>query len=533
MHPPSSAAVSTSTIPGVLDIFFEIFLEASSIAATPAFMSDDPRPYSRSPCVSPANGSRVHALEPSGTTSRWPVRHSGAFEGDPPARAITLVRASAYSWYSTRKPHCSRSAPACRAQSRSRPGGLTVSKRSSERVRAMASCSLMRTDDTSPIPLTGFKRTHTIPWPYPERRGARMFPTQRRTVLAAVLAAFACSAIAQQSPAAGGKHHSLPATLETVQWGWLDPKEPPKLTVDSGDTISIETMMHGHDKVQPGITMDEIVALRKANPGGGPHSMTGPIYVNGAEPGDVMEIRILKIVPKPFGVSLNLPGKDFPTIGALAPEMPNGFIKWFKLDLANNRAEFKPGILVELQPFPGTLAVGIDPNDPSPRKGGVKDDPMAPVSTLRPWKNGSNMDINELQAGSKIFIPVFIKGGLIWTGDSHCRQGNGEVSLTALECSYKEIMIQPVVRKDMKLEWPRLETTTHWITTGMDEDLNKAMVNATREAVNFLTEQKMVPLDRYEAYSLVSMVGDCRVSQVVDIRKGVHCMIPKNIFTRK
>ena len=361
-----------------------------------------------------------------------------------------------------------------------------------------------------------------------------MFPTQRRTLLAAVLAAFACSAIAQQQPAAkGGKHHQLPATLETVQWGWLDPKEPPKLTVDSGDTISIETMMHGHDKVQPGTTIEQVVELRKANPGGGPHSMTGPIYVNGAEPGDVMEIRILKIVPKPFGVSLNLPGKDFPTIGALAPEMPNGFIKWFKLDLANNRAEFKPGILVELEPFPGTLAVGIDPNDPSPRKGGVKDDPMAPVSTLRPWKNGSNMDINELQAGSKIFIPVFIKGGLIWTGDSHCRQGNGEVSLTALECSYKEIMIQPVVRKDMKLEWPRLETKTHWITTGMDEDLNKAMVNATREAVNFLTEQKMVPLDRYEAYSLVSMVGDCRVSQVVDIRKGVHCMIPKNIFTRK
>src|SRR5213592_896752 len=119
MHPPSSAAVSTSTIPRVLDIFFEIFLEASSIAATPAFVSDDPRPYSRSPCVSPANGSRVHALTPSGTTSRWPVRHSGAFEGDPPARAITLVRASAYSRYSTRKPHCSRSAPACRAQSRS------------------------------------------------------------------------------------------------------------------------------------------------------------------------------------------------------------------------------------------------------------------------------------------------------------------------------------------------------------------------------------------------------------------------------
>ena len=361
-----------------------------------------------------------------------------------------------------------------------------------------------------------------------------MFSTHRRMVLAAVLAAFACTAIAQQQPAAkGGKHHRLPATLETVQWGWLDPKEPPKLTINSGDTVSIETMMHSHDKVQPGITMEQIVELRKANPGGGPHSMTGPIYVNGAEPGDVMEIRILKIVPKSFGISFNLPGKEFPSVGALAPEMPEGLIKFWSIDPAKKTVEFKPGIVVELQPFPGTLAVGIDPNDPSPRKGGVKDDPMAPVSTLRPWKNGSNMDINELQAGSKIFIPVFIKGGLIWTGDSHCRQGNGEVSLTALECSYEEIVLQPIVRKDMKLEWPRLETRTHWITTGFDEDLNKAMVNATREAVNFLAEQKTVPMSKAEAYLLVSVVGDCRVSQVVDIRKGVHCMIPKNIFTRK
>ena len=361
-----------------------------------------------------------------------------------------------------------------------------------------------------------------------------MIPTHmKRTIaVAAVLAAFAGTALAQKD-AKSGKAHRLAATLETVQWGWLDPKEPPKLTIDSGDTVSIETMMHSHDKVQPGITMEQVIELRKANPGGGPHSMTGPIYVNGAEPGDVLEIRILKIVPKAFGVNFNLPGKEFPTIGALASEMPDGFIRFYKLDLAKKQTEFKPGIMIDLQPFPGTLAVGIDPNDPSPRKGGVKDDPMAPVSTLRPWKNGSNMDINELQAGSTIFIPVFIKGGLIWTGDSHCRQGNGEVSLTALECSYKEIVLQPIVRKDLKLEWPRIETKTHWITVGLDEDLNKAMVNATREAVDFLANQKMVPMNRYEAYALVSMVGDCRVSQVVDVRKGVHCMIPKSIFRNK
>lgn len=354
-----------------------------------------------------------------------------------------------------------------------------------------------------------------------------------RVVAVAACAALAASAFAQQKGTPGAKVYRLAASPDTVQWGWLDPKEPPKLTVNSGDIVSVETMMHALDKVQPGTTIEQIVELRKANPGGGPHSVTGPIYVNGAEPGDVLEIRILRIVPKPVGVNFNLPGKEFPTIGALASEFPEGFVKFFKLDVAKRRAEFKPGIVLDLQPYPGVLAVGIDPNDPAPRKGGVKDDPMAPVSTLRPWKNGSNMDINELQAGSKIFIPVFLKGGLIWTGDSHCRQGNGEVNLTALECSFKEFVIQPVVRKDMKLEWPRIETKTHWITTGFDEDLNKAMVNATREAVNFLAEQKMVPLSRYEAYALVSMVGDCRVSQVVDIRKGVHCMIPKSVFAKK
>ena len=162
----------------------------------------------------------------------------------------------------------------------------------------------------------------------------------------------------------GGTFHALPATLETTQWGWLDPKEPPKLGVNSGDTVAVETMMHAHNKVQPGTTMDEIIALRKANPGGGPHSLTGPIYVNGAEPGDVMEIRILKITPKAFGTNFNLPGKEFPTIGALASEMPDGFVKYFYLDLDKKQAEFKPGITIDLQPFPGTLAVGIDPKDP-------------------------------------------------------------------------------------------------------------------------------------------------------------------------
>ena len=117
---------------------------------------------------------------------------------------------------------------------------------------------------------------------------------------------------------AAGKHHVLKATPENVQWGWLDPKEPARLTIDSGDTVSIETLMHAKDQIKTGVSMEKIVELRKANPGGGPHSLTGPIEVNGAEPGDVLEIRILKIVPKKLGTNFNLPGKEFPTIGALA-----------------------------------------------------------------------------------------------------------------------------------------------------------------------------------------------------------------------
>jgi len=312
------------------------------------------------------------------------------------------------------------------------------------------------------------------------------------------------SAVAQESK---GKHYSLPANKDTVQWGWYDPTEKPKLVVNSGDTVSIETLRHAMDEIKPGVPIDEIVRLRLANPGGGPHSITGPIFVNGAEPGDVMEIRILKIVMKDSAFNFNLPGKQFPTVGQLASEFPDG--------------------------YPGTIAVGPDPNEPKEKAGPPIHDAKGRTSTLRPWKNGSNMDVNELQAGSTLYLQVFQKGGLIWTGDSHCLQGAGEVNLTALECSYKEIEIQPIVRKALHIDWPRAETSTNWVFMGFDEDLNEAMRIAVNETVNFLAEQKMVPMSREEAYALASIVGDCRVSQVVDIRKGVHCLIPKSIFTKK
>lgn len=337
---------------------------------------------------------------------------------------------------------------------------------------------------------------------------------------------------------ATGKHYTLPATPETVQWGWLDVNEKPKLTVNSGDTVSVETWYHALDKIRPTSTaspvngpgMDELAKLRKENDGGGPHSITGPIFVNGAEPGDTLEIRILKIVPKEYGQNFNLPGKEFPT-GLLPKEFPEGFVRYYKFDLAKMQTQFKPGVMLDLKPFPGIIAAGVDPNEPAAKAGPPIKDAKGRTSTLRPWKNGSNMDLNELQAGSTLFLPVFQKGGLIWIGDAHCQQGNGEVNLEALECAYKEIEIQPIVRKDMKIEWPQAENKDYWIFMGFDEDLTEAMKIAVRNTIDWLSTQKMAPMDRYEAYALASMAADCRVTQMVDIRKGVHCMVPKSIFT--
>jgi len=351
-------------------------------------------------------------------------------------------------------------------------------------------------------------------------------------VLAAVLLGFSPPIRAQRAnAAAAGKHYTLAASKETVQWGWLDVNEQPKLNINSGDTVSIETWYHALDQIKPDLPMEDIARLRKENDGGGPHSLTGPIYVNGAEPGDTLEIKILKIVPKEYGQNFNLPGKQFPT-GLLPSEFPEGFVRYYKLDPAKMQTEFKPGIVLDLKPFPGIVAVGVDPNEPKEKAGPPIHDARGRTSSLRPWKNGSNMDLNELQAGSTLYIPVFQKGGLIWVGDAHCRQGNGEVNLEALECAFREIELQPIVRKDLKIDWPRAETRDNWIFMGFDEDLTEAMKIAVRNTIDWLSTQTMAPMSRYEAYALTSLAGDCRVTQMADIRKGVHCMVPKSIFVR-
>src|SRR5947208_6424123 len=216
----------------------------------------------------------------------------------------------------------------------------------------------------------------------------------------------------------GRSLHVLPATLETTQWGWFDNAQPPVLRINAGDTVALETMMHSHNQVVPGTTIEQIKKLRTDYPGRGPHTVTGPIYVEGAEPGDVLKVTINKIVPRAYGVNFNVPGMfgEFPSI------YQDGQVKYLYLDWDKKVAEFLPGVLIPLRPFPGTL--GVARKEPGR------------YSTVPPGEYAGNIDVRDFVEGTTLYVPVFVRGALLWSGDWHAAQGNGEVNLTALAPAY-------------------------------------------------------------------------------------------------
>ena len=310
-----------------------------------------------------------------------------------------------------------------------------------------------------------------------------------------------------------GRVHLLPATLDTVQWGWFDNSEPPVLTIKPGDTVVMETMMHSHNQIVPGLSVEEIKALRVDNPGRGPHSVTGPVYVEGVEPGDVLKVRINRIVPRAYGANFNLPGM----LGQFPGEFPEGQVRYFYLDTRRMMTEFAPGIEIPLAPFPGILGVArAEPGQ---------------YSTVPPGRFGGNMDIRELKEGTTLYVPVFVAGALLWSGDSHAAQGNGEVNLTALETAFKELSLTVDVVKGKSLEWPRIETPTHWITMGADPNLNGALAILLDETSTFLSEQRGMSTDA--ARRLVPQVSDCRIAEVVNQSKVLYCMNAKDWKTLK
>ena len=349
------------------------------------------------------------------------------------------------------------------------------------------------------------------------------------TALAAVgpqFARLAHAAETETTPAGSaangdGRVHVIESTRETVRLGVFDATLPPILTIESGDRVSFpNTWSHFMNELQPGVPISRLAELRTSNPGRGPHSIIGPIAVKDAEPGDVVEIRYRRLRPEAWGAVFNNPAEL--STGLLPQDFSEGQIKYVYLDLAKMEGKFAPNITIPLTPFQGTL--GVAPPDGSfpPLSPGV-------TSSVPPGPHGGNLDLRELTEGSILYLPVWKPGALIYTGDSHAVQGDGEISLTALETRMQEVLIQVVLHKQKNFQWPVAETATHWIIMGLDKDLNTAMTLAARNAIAFLASRaKLTP---HDAYALCSIAVSFRVTQVVDIVRGVHAMIPKSLFT--
>jgi acetamidase/formamidase len=313
--------------------------------------------------------------------------------------------------------------------------------------------------------------------------------------------------------------HRLEVTPATVAYGYYWSEAAPVLRIASGDIIDVDTMLTNTPagltragvpdaKIQASLKsiVTEVTGDRKG-PGG--HILTGPVYVEDAEPGDVLEVKILAIdLALDYGYngcSGYLPDnceKDVP-------------VKILALNRQKMTAEFEPGITIPLHPFFGSMGVA-----PAPEAGRV--------SSVPPGRHAGNLDNRELVAGSTLYIPIFVRGALFEIGDGHAAQGDGEVDQTAIETSLRG-RLQLTVRKDMKLTWPRAETATDFIAMATDPDLAVATKGAIQEMIDFLVAEKK--LTRHRAYQLVSIAGNVAVTQLVDKPNlGVHVRLPKSIF---
>ena len=317
--------------------------------------------------------------------------------------------------------------------------------------------------------------------------------------------------------------HQLAATPSTVAYGYYWSEAKPAIHIKSGDIVEVETMLTntptGLERlgVKPSDipqALRDIVAQDTGTlrgPGG--HILTGPIYIEGADSGDVLEVRIQSItLPIDYGYN---GCRGF--IPELCGPPETRVSTLIHLDRQRMTAEVAPGVVVPLRPFFGSMGVA-----PAPALGRVSSNP--------PSRHAGNLDNKELVAGTTLYIPVFVKGALLEVGDGHAAQGDGEVDQTAIETNLHG-RLQLVVRKDMKLDWPRVETPTHWITMGTDTSLVVATRTAVREMVKLLQEKK--GLTEVQAYQAASMAADLRITELVDGNVGVHMMIAKNYLERR
>src|SRR5579862_3089331 len=337
----------------------------------------------------------------------------------------------------------------------------------------------------------------------------------RYNIVVAVALAVACGTVLAGQTRAPATHR-LEATPDTVAYGYYWAEAKPALRIASGDIIDVDTLLTNTPAglARAGVPDDKIQASLKAvvaevtgdrrGPGG--HILTGPVFVEGAEPGDALEVKILSIdLPIDYGYN--------GCSGYVPENCERGTpSKIIQLDRKKMTAEFLPGIVIPLKPFYGSMGVA-----PARELGRVSSNP--------PGRHAGNMDNKELVAGSTLYIPVFAPGALFEIGDGHAAQGDGEVDQTAIETSLRG-RLQLTVRKGMALNFPRAETSTDYISMAFDADLAKATTMAIQEMVDFLAATRK--MTKHQAYQLVSVAGNVAITQLVDKPNvGVHVRIPK------
>jgi acetamidase/formamidase len=340
------------------------------------------------------------------------------------------------------------------------------------------------------------------------------------SIVAGLLAAGAAAARPPQEP----KIHRLEATPETVAYGYYWSEAKPALRIASGDVIDVDTLLTStpqtlarlgvpDDQIQPSLKAIT-TAFPQGNPNRGPggHILTGPVFVEDAEPGDTLEVKFLSI---DLAIDYGYNSCTGPVRAGNCGTTATTTI------LALNRtamtSQFLPGITIPLKPFFGSMGVA-----PAPELGRVSSNP--------PGRHAGNLDNRELVAGSTLQIPIFVPGALFEIGDGHAAQGDGEVDQTAIETSLRG-RVQLTVRKGLTLKWPRAETATDYITMATDPDLMAATKTAIQEMVDFLVATK--GLTSQQALQLTSIAGNVAVTQIVDApNHGVHVRMPKSIFAK-
>ena len=316
-----------------------------------------------------------------------------------------------------------------------------------------------------------------------------------------------------------GKRHELPSTKETVRVGAMDPSAPAAVTVDSGDWVHYpNTWVNWANEAKYGMGFDEREPIRKRYPAG-PYSLVGPVAVRGAEPGDWIECRMLRLKPIEWGWNSAPMG-----VGALPTEFKKPFLHYFKFDDSRKRAVFKNGISYDLAPTQGVIAAMPATDEP--------------VSGILSGDYGGNISLRELSEGTSIFLPVQRAGGMIWTGDSHAAQGDGVVNQTAIETAMEDMRIQYILHKRSPLKSIIAETPTHWISLGHGDTLEEALTTSVLHTLDWLTPAAQ--MERIDAYSMLSVAGSVRVTHYAhQLRtvykntpaKGVHVMVPKSVFS--